>query len=55
MKAFTILFSLLVLISSAVNCLKSYKNHKVVSFRIETEKQLGEVQLLESQLGVKKI
>lgn len=31
---------------------KSYKNHKVVSFRIENEAQLKEIQELQSMSGV---
>lgn len=33
---------------------KSYKGHKVVSFFIENEDQLKEIQTLEGQAGVKK-
>ena len=32
---------------------KSYKNHKVVTFRIENESQLKEIQALEREQGVK--
>lgn len=32
---------------------KSYKNHRVVSFRIENENQLKEIQALEREPGVK--
>lgn len=35
-----------------VKSMKSYKNHRVVTFNIENEKQLEEIQTLEMQPGV---
>ena len=55
MKAVAILFGILFAInSSEVNSMKSYRNHKVLSFRIENEAQLKELQSLELQHGVRK-
>jgi hypothetical protein len=39
---------------TAVTSLKSYKNHKVVTIKIENESQLKEIQNLETQSGVRK-
>lgn len=36
-----------------VESMKSYRNHKVVTFRIENEEQLKEIQSIELQAGVR--
>lgn len=55
MKSLLVLFiSLIVLLSSQVSSLKSFKDHKVVSFRIENKKQLNKLQILELESGVRK-
>lgn len=37
---------------SGVNSMKSFRNHKVVTFKIENEQQLMELQSIELQAGV---
>lgn len=55
MKSVLVLFiALIVLQSSQVNSLKSFKDHKVVSFRIDNEQQLSKLQILELESGVRK-
>lgn len=41
------------LLASEVQSMKSYRDHKVVTFRIENEKQLQEIQNLEKEIGVR--
>ena len=43
---------LIVAVLLAVTAAKSYKDHKVVLFKIENEEQLKEMQILEQEPGV---
>lgn len=54
MKSLLCLFVLTIVVnSSGVNSLKSYRNYKVVSLEIDNETQLKEIQNLELQVGVR--
>lgn len=53
MKSGLVLLVSILLAVSGAQSQKSYKDHKVVSFRIENESQLKEVQNLEQESGVR--